>query len=491
MLLPASVNGSGVKFLIDSGSTATILSHSTFLQIEEELRPVLDITNELLTLADGKNIPISGRAEVTLEIGPLEFTQSLIVADIQAEGILGNDFLKPRGCTLDYRQGCVRIDGVSIYYEEAGGDNSARRIVVSKTVSIPAGQQMVLAARIMKRGKCSPEGLIQGSERFMSNSNLMIGKSVVTSHSKTVPLRILNLTNEPQIVYQGTHAGMYHPIQEVITDTGDKIAHLLSAVSTNQNVDERELPEHVQGVFERSMENLTVDQQGNVRDILCRYQDIFAKNDDDMGKTDLVQHTIDTGYARPVKQAPRRLPIHQRKEAEDQVKNMLERGVIEKSSSPWAAPVVLVKKKDGSTRFCVDYRKLNELTLKDAYPLPKIDESLDALSGSQWFSTLDLCSGYWQVGVDPQDRPKTAFTTGSGLYQFTVMPFGLCNAPSTFERLMEMTLQGLQWDTCLIYLDDLIIHAKSFEVELSRLQTVFDRLRLAGLKLKPKKCELF
>ena len=108
-----------------------------------------------------------------------------------------------------------------------------------------------------------------------------------------------------------------------------------------------------------------------------------------------------------------------------------------------------------------------------------------------WFSTLDLCSGYWQVEVEPKDRPKTAFTTSCGLFQFTVMPFGLCNAPSTFERLMEMALKGLHWDTCLVYLDDLIIHATGFDDELSRLRNVFDRLRAAGLKLKGKKCDLF
>jgi len=139
----------------------------------------------------------------------------------------------------------------------------------------------------------------------------------------------------------------------------------------------------------------------------------------------------------------------------------------------------------------VDYRKLNSATVKDSYPLPRIDDSIDALSGSCWFSTLDLASGYWQVEVEERDRPKTAFTTGSGLYQFTVMPFGLCNAPATFERLMERVLSGLPWEVCLLYLDDIIVHAKTFKAELERLRSVFARLREAGLKLSPKKCHLF
>ena len=110
------------------------------------------------------------------------------------------------------------------------------------------------------------------------------------------------------------------------------------------------------------------------------------------------------------------------------------------SKSPWASPIVLVQKKDGSVRFCVDYRRLNDVTLKDSYPLPRIDDTFDALRGSKWFSTLDLASGYWQVEVHPNDTEMTAFTTTCGLFQFKVMPFGLCNAPGTFERLMEYVL---------------------------------------------------
>ena len=167
---------------------------------------------------------------------------------------------------------------------------------------------------------------------------------------------------------------------------------------------------------------------------------------------------------------------------------MLEQGVVQPSFSPWSSPIVMVKKKDGSWRFCIDYRKLNEATHRDAYPLLRVDATLDSLAGSIFFTTLDLASGYWQVELEPRDKEKTAFSTSKGHFEFNIMPFGLTNAPATFQRLMECTLAGLVGDQCLIYLDDVIIFSSTFNDHLRRLASVFDRLRAAGLKLKASKC---
>ena len=168
---------------------------------------------------------------------------------------------------------------------------------------------------------------------------------------------------------------------------------------------------------------------------------------------------------------------------------MLASDVIRPSNSPWASPVVMVKKKDGSLRFCIDFRQLNVATIKDAHPLPRIDDFLDALHGARWFSTLDLKSGYWQVPIMERDKEKTAFRASSGqLYEFNQVPFGLCNAPATFSRLMDRTLAGLHWEMCLFYLFDIIVFSSMWEEHLARLQQVFERLRHANLRLGAKKC---
>ena len=177
--------------------------------------------------------------------------------------------------------------------------------------------------------------------------------------------------------------------------------------------------------------------------LIRKYSNIFDKDGNNPGRTNVVKHCIDTGGARLIRQAPRSVPLAKRDTVGQIIKEMSESGVIEPSASPWSSPVVLVKKKDGQLRFCVDYRRLNDVTKKDSYPLPRIDDTLDSLTGTEWFSTLDLKSGYWQVEMSEEDKEKTAFSVGNGLWQFTVMPFGLCNAPATFERLMDHVLKGL------------------------------------------------
>ncbi len=224
---------------------------------------------------------------------------------------------------------------------------------------------------------------------------------------------------------------------------------------------------------------------------LIEYQDVFSKGDHDLGRTSLIEHKITTKSETPIKQRPRPLPPKQSAEVERQVQLLLKSGMISVSDSAWSSPIVCVTKKDGSMRMCCDYRKLNDVTIKDAHPIPPINESIDALSGAKFFCSLDLVSGYHQVPMHPESKEKTAFCTRSGLYSWNVMGFGLTNAPATFQRLMEKVLHKLHWSICMVYLDDVLVFGASVTQVLERLELVFIRLRSAGLKLKPKKCHLF
>ena len=203
--------------------------------------------------------------------------------------------------------------------------------------------------------------------------------------------------------------------------------------------------------------------------------------------------SIDTGDSQPVKQPPRRMPFVVRGEVAKQLRDMQQTGVIQPSSSPWSSPVVMVRKKDGSHRLCVDYRQLNALTKTDAFPLPQIDDLLDQLGGAKYFSTLDLASSFWQIRMEPESREKTVFTTPQGLYEFLMMPFGLTNAPAVFQRLMQRVLSGLNpsdgKEFVTAYLDDILVFSSSFSDHLHHLQNVLSRLKSVNLKIKPSKCQ--
>ena len=264
-------------------------------------------------------------------------------------------------------------------------------------------------------------------------------------------VEIRNLNSGPVTVHKNEKVGVLKPVVDVCEwrEAGKNVMN--HPPQTARSRDMKWAEKMLDGA-----QDLSTTQKDSAMRLLAEFESSFAENNDDFGRTSLVYHGIDTQGATPIRQQPRRLPYHRRDEVSKLLDSMLSRGVIEPSSSPWAAPIVLAKKRDGSTRFCVDFRKLNDVTRKDAQPLPRIDETLDALGQARYFSTLDLASGYWQVEVKPEDKEKTAFVTPHGLIQFRVMPFGLCNAPATFQRLMEHVLAGLHWSTCLVYLDDII-----------------------------------
>ena len=268
----------------------------------------------------------------------------------------------------------------------------------------------------------------------------------------------------------------------------DASARECTAYVSTQSVN---LDQNTVGDFEHvDFLGLSPDEIVLAKSLLTKYQHLFSKCDSDLGCTNLITHEIPLLDEVPVRQPYRRIPPSQYEAVRTHIKQLLDSQVIRESCSPYSSPIVLVTKK-GGLRMCVDYRQLNAKTRKDVYPLPRIEESLDALTGAKWFSALDLASGYNQVAMAEVDRAKTTFCTPFGLFEFNRMPFGLCNAPGTFQRLMERMFGDKRFQSVLLYLDDVVVFSQTDYQHLERLEEVFSRLAQQGLKVKLSKCHFF
>nr|CAH0098669.1 unnamed protein product [Daphnia galeata] len=389
--------------------------------------------------------------------------------------LLGNDALRQlERIQIDYRTdepqmhlGKDDLDVVETPLELEG------KIRNRKSRCIPAYSMMSVAVDIPSHG-ASNNRLLEPSAKFMLNKGLSFGRLLVPAEScssDTINVPLVNFSNKKQWIPKGIVLGTVVAVTTPVVNV-DNEAH------PGKNFD-------FDSVINK---HLSPQDRAAVRNLLQRYHKCFAESNHELGCSNLVQHRIHTGDHPPIHQAPYPSAHKQRNVIQEQVGGMLNDDVIELSNSPWAAPVVLVKKPDGTWRFCVDYRKLNSVTTKDVYPLPRIEDALSRMDGSRYFTILDMQSGYWQVAMSEEDRLKTAFVTADGLYHFKVMPFGLTNAPATFQRMMDVLLAGLKWNSCLVYLDDIVVFSKSIEEHLVRLEAVLKCLLSVNLKLKLKKC---
>ena len=232
------------------------------------------------------------------------------------------------------------------------------------------------------------------------------------------------------------------------------------------------------------------NEKSQLKMLLQEYSHVFAKNKMDFGFTNLLKHEIHLNSDVPVKQSYRRIPPHIFNEVRDHIQGLLEANIIRPSSSPYASPIVVVRKKSGDIRLCVDYRRINDITRKDSFPLPRVQEVVDELKGSKYFSVIDMASGYTQVPVEEEHKHITAFCVPYGLFEYNRLPFGLSNAVATYSRLMTKIFSGELFFGLLIYLDDLLIYSKNFDEHIKKLRLVFEKLSHYGLKVNPKKCQL-
>ena len=476
--------------LIDSGSTLSVISKNKYQSLPR--KPPVQHRAINIRMANGALSETLGEVELKLQLKPgLAVWQKFVVAEIDSPVLIGCDFLKQHDCILDVGKQTLRVGQHVLRCELESELPSVFRIAIAESVTIPPRSEVIVLGRLDYAGSTSPL-LMEGRESLSEKKQLQVAAALVNPNDGFVPVRILNMDDVPKKIHEATIAATCQPVNEIREIAGETEAETTPVNEECLNPDlTSELPEHVKPILEGVSDKLTPTQRQQFSKLLHKFKDIFAENKADLGRTNLVEHKIDSGDTHPFKLPARRVPFAKRAEAEREVQQMLDNNVVRPSSSPWSSPIVLVTKKDGSVRFCVDYRRLNSITKKDSYPLPRIDDSLDALKGSRYYSVMDMASGFWQVAMDADDAPKTAFATASGLYEFTVMAFGLCNSPATFQRLMENVLRGLQWEICLLYLDDVVTFGRSFEEHLTRLDQILTRIQQAGLKLSPKKCHFF
>ena len=502
------VNGVSTVALLDTGSSVTTISQSFYETHLKEipLQPITDLVS--IECADGRPLPyhgfvscpihVDGISDRTIETECLflivptttyhESVPVLIGTNIltallhQTREMHGVRFLQEAHLFTPW---FLAFRCLSMRDKELSKSNNVLAVVRSaeqKPITIPPNKEVVVDGYLQNRVPYHPVcALLQATAKSPIPTDLDVTPVLVTydySKTHTVPVHISNVTTRTVTVNPRALLCELQPVsiqeRQLLHDVSDSEWGVLENVSIPKCEGE-----------------ITEDKIDCVKGLMANYQDIFSKSDIDVGHSTSVKHRIDLYDETPFKQRHRRIPPAMLDEVRDHIQQQLSAGIIRKSHSPYSSNIVLVRKKNGQLRICIDYRQLNSRTVKDNYALPRIDEILQSLSGNRYFSVLDMKSGYHQIEIDEQHKERTAFTVGPlGFFEYNRMPMGLANAPATYQRVMEECLGDLHLRICFIYLDDIIIFAKSFEEHLERLQMVFEKLREAGIKLSPKKCSL-
>ena len=461
------INNSKCKVIVDSGAESTLidkkLANRLSLKIFED-----DSKIEYIT-ANGEVLKKSGWSIVEIMIGSYKFKQKCVVINnLCANILLGTDALVDHGMILNYRHKTLSVGKISLPLHTKE-QQSFFCLSVTKRIEILPLQTHVEWIQVPESFNKSL--LLQGE--FLTHVKITNGLYDATDGK--IPVIFINQRRHPVILEKGKHVAVVEKVSVVNVVTNSVLEKQLDEINSKWAKD--------MVVIDKKLPKPQLDK---VKDLITKYDHIFSKNKHDLGYYDKDKFNIDTGEEKPIKSKAYRVPFCQQENIDIMVDEMLENKIITKSKSAWASPVVIVKKKDGTDRFCVDYRKLNSITIKDNYPVPLIGETLDALRGCSYFTTLDLSSGYWQMALADEAKRKTAFITRKGLFQFEVLAFGLSNAVSAFQRQMESILEGLE--NSKSYLDDIMTHSRTFDDHLSHLELVFKRLEGANLKIKPSKC---
>ena len=475
LMVETTINGKNKLCIVDTGASISLVSKDQWQPLKLDDTP-LSPSDIVAEAANNSPIGILGKATLNVQFDENHKSSHdfYVANEMVSEIILGLDWLVTNQVNIDTAEMVLKFpDGATkplCLFDSTIVDPLG--VVLEEDVVVPAKHEVFQTARV--RNPTLNESILEPNAN-LSEKGVLVARVMVQPKEQRVPIQIINPGVSPIKLYKGMAVGQLQQIDDELRDPTFN--------------DSKCSTPFVEDKVRFELEHLPDRERERMEDLLNRHQEVFAKDSSELGLTTLVEHKIETGDAVPVKQLPRRLPNSLRTVVEDQVEEMLENNIIRPSNSPWSSPIVLVRKKDGTWRFCIDFRKLNDVTVKDAFPLPQVADLMDNLAGHQYFSALDLASGYWQVPMDESSQEKTAFVIpGGGHFEFLRMPFGLTNAVPTFQRLMLAVLNGLLPLKCLVYLDDVLVVGRTFDQHLENLDDVLQAIEKAGLKLKLSKC---
>ena len=522
LIVPIQVNGIDTWAVVDSAAQVTIISQKLRDQITDSLEIVDKVNLRGIGNHDKGLISAQKTKGINIKFGKNTYPWEAYVAEMTDPVLLGLDFLVSKKCILDLERNEILLPHETIFATLKrnfdGEECTIYKVIASKKLVVPPNNKCLVPIEISFPIESSQEYLVEPKLEL----NGLIASCSITLQKGYI--NVINATNHSVVIKYHQPLGTATKFEEEVTDEiipEDINKHKESSISsvadirsvsmkenkelvinsaerlikpmpeTRSQIEEMSflMPEYLKGLFD-AIKGPPESHVLAVGELLLEFKDIFAQHDLDLGCLAVIKHRIETGDAKPVKQRMRRTPLGFENEELKHLDKMLAAGVIQYSESDWASAPVLIRKKDGTVRWCIDYRALNEKTVKDQYPLPLIEDCLDTLSGTLYFSTLDLASGYYQIELEKESMKKTAFITKYGLFEHNRMGFGLCNAPATFQRAMNLVLRGLTWTEVLVYIDDVIVLGATFEDHISSLRKVFERMRTYNLKLKSKKCQL-
>ncbi|MCA6379581.1 MAG: retroviral-like aspartic protease family protein, partial [Cytophagales bacterium] len=477
LYVPARISLLEVHALLDTGATVSCISPEILEHLPAHSYRKYEC-NEMFHSADRKPIYSQGKVKlrITIEGKSLQYV-FYIINDLPAEVLLGSNFLSSFQTLIDYAKNELRFtDGTVVKFVDPDAEKSEMTLaLVARDICLPR-LYPILVPLTVTNDLNSTSLSVQPS---VADKGIVAMRCVISGNRPCVMM--MNISPKSFYLRTGMTVGTVDSCE--VKELNPKSVNVIMESKPMSPAEIEELVSQIQINTE-----LASDQQTSLKELLKKYADIFRKNFDSPSITNVVEHSIETNTDAPISAKPYRVSQKEQIVIRNEVAKMLQMGIIRKSKSAWASPVVLVTKKDGSIRFCVDYRKLNTVTVNDAYPLPNIEDNLNHLRGKKYFSSMDAISGFFQIPMKESDIPKTAFITADGLYEFLVMPFGIKTNSACFQRMMDHILDGIRYSFILSYIDDVLCYSNTFEEHLQHLEILFQRLREANIKLKVSKC---